>query len=754
MKIKCKLWARAIGRASLAVVALLALVTAAGCSDDEPSAGNAGSDPAGQVNFDEDLLHGGLVYVAEYSEADGFRLPLRTRMPVRFEIFGDTRFTVNTTDADGTTYLTGRHTGPFTAESEVLVMRAVNMMDSKDYRHFIVVVVNKDIAGGTASRSTSSNMTRAYGDILGMGTQSFEMLGNTKRAVLQSSRIPVDDQNLVTSQVLDLTEMFEITGESFRSSMESWALNAGLSFKGLGSIGKGEWKMSGCMNFGINKSVNTSDDFEYYLNVYKVVRGEIAYNMEEFEDMAASSRKDRVERAKTFMTYVSAGFIRDIMEVENSRMDTEEFYDTWGTDMINQAQLGGFKIYMYGRETNVYETTVAADASLDLRATKPQAPAGRQWYDIYRAKNSPYIGGNAAASYMNDEYYQASKRMSYSLAVGGNPSLGDDPDSWINGFESVDENVKWQPISYRRRSDSSSDTSKDVWCLYPIEDMGTNVINAVETIFKENNLSHKDSVILRNARANVEKITSAKQDYVERHLSHPANPTRLVLCDVLMKYDKDKQASGEPEPYVTTDPRDPSKKRIYYPMMANKYFDYKRSTEHQRGHAIDTNVDCFIVGAETGSHYWYYTLAHENDCEGLIDITFYDHNETDFVSHGDPASTATGLLNYAKTVRVKYYDAARYPNAQKITAFGIFDDHREVNNIIASTGGSELALDATGTEQNEWTSFWSGCYKHHDWPKYAFYHGGGSIPHGIYPAYTTKDLPISSVKNITHPQRY
>lgn len=732
-------------------IALAGMLTITACSDDDGPRLDP-DQPGEQVEFANDLLNGRLVYVAGYNDSEGFKVPIKANQPVNISICGESPFTIDRMSDNDGDYVVGSCREGLPEDVNVVVMRAENAIDPKDFRHFIVIVVDGDLGRKAESRSPSSNMTKSYGDFIGMGTQCFEMLGNTKRAVLQSSLIPIEDQNMVTSQVLDITEMFEVSGETFQSTMNSWAFNVGLSFKGLGKAGKENWgKMSGCINFGINKTTSTSDDFEYYMNVYKVVRGEIAYNMKEFEKMATGRKANQ---AATFLSYVSDGFISDIYEVENKNLVTDDFFTVWGTDMISQAQLGGFKIYMYGRETNTYETSVGVDASIELKGTKTQTPTERQWYDIYMAKNSPYLGGNISFSYQNDDYFQASKSTKYSLAVGGNPSLGDDPDRWINGFEVVDDNVKWQPISYRRHSDSAAPGSEEVWNLYPIEDMGTNVANAVESIFTGVELSHQDSLILSNARANILSIQNAKKDYVDRHLTAPKEATRLVLCDVMMKYDSDKQKSGKPEPFVAKDPRDASKLRTYYPMMANKFFDYRRSSEHQRGHAIDTNVDCFIVGAETGSHYWYYALAHEDDCTGIVDIHFYDHLEDYFVYRGDEASKGSGLLNYPKKVCVKYFDKGVHSSDQKITAFGIYDDHKEVNNIIASTGGSELAIEATESEYNKWVEFWSGAKDHHEWPKYAFYHGGGSIPHGIYVKYTTKNLPITSIKNVKHPDKY
>lgn len=742
-----KLFMKHCGLLFMAAIVISAIT---GCADnDEPdSVPDEGREPSELASFSSDLLNGGLVYVIDCTEAEGFDIPLKTNKPVEFTICDDSPFTIEKVTEEDGEHLVGHHIGAFSEKAHIMVVRADNLENPEEYRHFIAVVINRDMVVNKATRSNSSNMTSAYGDFMGMGTQCFQMVGNTTRSILQSSLIPIDDQNLVTSQVLDLTDMFEVSGESFHSSMTSWAANVGLSISK--SKGEGDLKKtySGCLNFGINGSVNTSEDFEYYMNIYKVVRGEMAYNMKEFENMAADSLEN-----KAFLSFVAKGFLRDILHVENAEFDTEEFFTTWGTDMISQAQLGGFKVYLCGRETNIYENSIGFDASLELKKTNPNKVDGSHtWFDIYSLKNSPHVGVSTGGSYQNDDYFASSKTMKYSKAFGGNPSFEEEPDKWIAGFEEMDNNVKWQPISYRR----NSDTSKDVWGLYPIEKMASNVINAVENRLQllKLELSKDDSVMLRNARANVASITNAKFDYIERHLTYPKEATRLVLCDVMMKYDEQCEASGKPEPFVAPDPRDASKLRTYYPMMANKFFDKKQKTEHRRGHAINTNIGCFKSGIGKGSHYWYYALAHEDDCQGIVDITFYDHLEDFFSYRGDPASKCSGLANYPKYVCVKYYDPGKYTSADKITAFGIFDDHKQVNNIIASTGGSELALEATESEYNNWVNFWKGAKDHHKWPKYAFYHGGGAIPHGIYVKYTTKTLPIERIKNVTHPKKY
>lgn len=747
----------------LSVALTAGLLTMTGCSDDDDPEYVEGSKPMEQVRFSDDLIHGGIIYHTEYTEAEGFDIPIKTLEPVSFKICNNSDFILKTiTDEDGRQHVIGSHDGAFDDDKEVLVVRGQSDKDPSNFRHFIVVVTNADKSNQVKAptRSNASNMARAYGDFMGFGTKCFNMVGNVTYSILQSSLIPVEDQNLVSAIEMDETDMFELSGETFLNTMNTWSFNAGLSFAGMKSLSK-DWKMKGCLDFEIGGKLNTSEDFEYYLNVYKVLRGEVTYNMKEFERMTTSKN---VENTKAFLHYVSSGFINDVLDRENEYFDTESFFDYWGTDMISQAQIGGFRIHVHQRETNIYENSIGFDASLELKGVQstPSDPSGgtgttdntKGWYDIYKAKNSPYMGGSIGGGYQSEEYFSATKQKTFAKSFGGNPSLESEPSKWIDGFNYQDNDVKWQPISYRRKSDSKLDS---LWNLYPIDQMAENVLTAIENIYAcvdTLKLNHNDSLILQNAHANVAKLREDRIDYISRNLRYPERGSRLVLCDVMMKYDKKVAQSGKPEPFVAKDPRNANKKRTYYPMMANKFFDKKKQTENQRGHAINTNVGCFIAGVPSGSHYWYYALAHEDDCTGIVDITFYDHLEDGFSYRGDPANMGSGLCNYPKKVCVKYFDSSRDVTSQKITAFGIFDDHKEVNNIIASTGGSELSLYATSSEEKYWNDFWKGAKDHHKWPRYAFYHGWSSIPHGIYVKYTTKDLPIKSIKNVTHPEKY
>lgn len=716
------------------------------CSSDDPESPN----PDTPADFSSDLLGGSMIFCVDYADMAELRCPVNATEPVSFEVLNDAPFSLESEEIDGVSYMVPIPHVDTVEPVNVVVARATGA-ESGDTRTFVLIVRNSpetdvEAAQMKARRSVSPSkrLLEVYGEFLGKGTLCFNQIGNTTRSILMYNTLPLDDENLLMAQGLDRVDMYEIEGETFKSTMESWSFNIGLSMSGIGQVGLGnKWSMSGSFNFGMDGSVATSDDYEYYMNLLKVERAEMKLNMTSFESMT----KANVKKASAFLGYVAPQFMEDIFASTDS-INTQTFFNQWGTDMIYQGLLGGYNIYLYGREENTYDHTLGVDVGLKLKGSKTTEPTGRSWYDIYMSKNSPYIGGEFNFGYSSEEYFKASKAQSYMRTVGGNPVSDNNAAKWIEGFENVDENLKWQLISYRRHSDEAAVQTDSVWLLYPTEMMAMNVINALETILKDKDLSDADRAIMANAADNVKKLGANKGAYIQRYLTVPKAKSRLVLCDVMMKNNNNRRKSGDPKPFVAADPRNPTKYRTYYPMMANKYFDSDRSNAKQRGRAIDTNDDCFLASAHGSSHYWYYCLAHEDDCDGIVDIQFYSDSHDYYVPRGSKASEHSGLCNYPRRVCVKYFDAgAGHKPEMKITAFGIWDKYDE--RIIATTGGSELRLNATESEFNAWKKFWTD----HKRTDVRFYEGGGAMPHYIYPCYSTKNLPVDKVSaaTVSHP---
>lgn len=716
------------------------------CNSDDPEPPNSDN----PTDFSSDLLGGTMIFCVDYADMAELRCPVNASEPVSFEVLNDAPFSLESEEIDGVSYMVPISHSAIMDPVNVVVARATGT-ETGDKRTFVLIVRNTTETAAEAARRTadrnsspSKRLLEVYGEFLGKGTLCFNQIGNTTRSILMYNTLPLDDENLLMAQGLDRVDMYEVEGETFKSTMESWSFDVGLSMGGIGKVGLGnKWSLSGSFNFGMEGSLATSDDYEYYMNLLKVERAEMKLNMTSFESMTKANAK----KASQFLGYVAPQFIEDIFASTDS-INTQTFFNQWGTDMIYQGLVGGYNVYLYGREENTYDHTLGVDVGVKLKGSKTSDPTGRTWYDIYKSKNSPYIGGEFNFGYSSEEYFKASKAQSLMRTVGGNPVSDNNAAKWIEGFEDVDENMKWQLISYRRHSDEAAVQKDDVWLLYPTESMAMNVVISLETILKDVELSDADRAILANAKANVHRLADNKGAYIQRYLTQPKPKTRLVLCDIMMKNNNNRRKSGDPKPFVAPDPRNPTKYRTYYPMMANKYFDSGRSSAKQRGRAIDTNDDCFLASGHGSSHYWYYCLAHEDDCDGIVDIQFYSDSHDYYVPRGSKASDHSGLCNYPRRVCVRYFDAgAGHKPEMKITAFGIWDEYDK--HIIATTGGSELRMSATESEFNIWKNFWTDYKKN----SVRFYEGGGVNPHFIYPCYSTKNLPIEKVSasTVSHP---
>ena len=129
-------------------------------------------------------------------------------------------------------------------------------------------------------------------------------------------------------------------------------------------------------------------------------------------------------------------------------------------------------------------------------------------------------------------------------------------------------------------------------------------------------MNEEDVKAYNNAASNVNALIEAKEDYLNAHAAGMTAKPRLVVADMIMKYGDNDHKNGQPQPFVGTDPRNASRKWIYYPMMANKYAPV------DRGYAFESSQDDYTVAVDTKDEYWYYAMASENDCDGIVEIQF------------------------------------------------------------------------------------------------------------------------------------
>lgn len=437
-------------------------------------------------------------------------------------------------------------------------------------------------------------------------------------------------------------------------------------------------------------------------------------------------------------------------------IDPTAFYDNWGTDVITQGSFGGYNIYIYGRKENVYEQSVGFDAQGKLQRSSPSAQ-GNTWIDIYKNAHSDYAESHFDVAYQNEDYEKASKAVSYQYSTGGDLAIND-PQKWLDGFNSDGTNSNWALIGYNVSSDDKTDS---ICRLYPIEQIVSEVAYIYDALIPEK--SPRDEEALRRLVNNYNVLVEAKEAYLDAKQVLPGPKTRLVLADMIVRSEANGHKNGTPEPFVAQDPNDQNNYLIYYPMMANS------NAPCDRGYAFESSQKVYVRGTDYDDKYWYYAMASAGDCQGIVDAVFCQKETAEdfdggkyYVARGVHANhELTGAVdnNY---LFVKYYDEAVDKDpSKKITAVG-FADYDNNDKIITSTGGSELRMNATQTEEERFNEFWDR--KNWDWyngqertsKNWSYLEGGLVTPHKFFVVYTTQDLPIErcNEKTVWQPKKW
>lgn len=739
-------------------LSLVLAVCFAGCTPRSDEDINPPSSP--EQDYLDDIVHGKLFHIIDVDSMDSFKLALNTIDGVSLSVSDNDHYGVETRIIDGVQYVVPTKLGAEQVRACEVVKLKVALDDQPEKARNILLVFRKNIAN-----TSSEPLLSCYSEYLGKGTRSYERISNTTRSVLLYDYIEDLDENYLTvNSTLNSLKMLEYSGSDYEETMTTWAFNVGASFKHTrpgvftndNVIVSAELPqpktpvktrktsvLSGSFNFGMSGSLNTSLAYEYYMNLYLVKKAEIALNMTRFEYSDNNENPDL-----SLFSILSEDFVQQVCNVSSSSFNATQFFDDWGTDVITQAVFGGYNLYIYGRTENAYENSVGFDACAELKRTKPAVTASHSWIDVYKNNHSDYASGNFDVEYMNDDYHEASKAVEVSMTVGGN-MVDNDAQAWLDGFNNSSESDKWALIGYRRVSDEqvAGNPEDSVSLLYPIETLAHDMVSAYYLNFKDE-MSESDINAYNNAADNVNALINAKEQYLNSHAQQMTPKPRLVVADMIMLYGENGHKNGDPKPFIGTDPRNASRKWIYYPIMANKY------APCDNGYALETSQDDYTVAVDTNDEYWYYALASETDCDGIVELQFEKEGSKDveyFVKRGDCSHESSNDTNTSNYLWVKYFDPAQYNASQKITAVGFYDKDDKV--IIANTGGSELKRNASESEVNEWNSFWSDREQNTK-----LWNEGGIDIHSnhIYPVFVRKDLPIERMTeaNVCHPLKW
>lgn len=643
------------------------------------------------------------------------------------------------------------------------------------------------------TRATDTNgKEKVYERYIGGSVHYFGKPGATVNTIISYDQVKLFGDTLMREDNPTPKEFHvEYSGTSFEETAQSFSVNVGLSSKKTREIGfnraqivngalevvtpnilsdEDEFGMmldalmgsvtrtytvakSRTLDFGIAGTFDTSESYEYYINMYRAQLADVHMDMGRFETDANGHIPD----IQLLWTITNPAFCKAIAAVNDTSatgFNAKDFYDRWGTDIITQARFGGGYYYIYGRKENTYEQTVDIDAMASFRKAYPNTDAMSNehtgdWVKIFQAKNSDYVSREISATYNNSHYSEASKAQIYELSLGGNLHNASDVATWMKGF---DDPANWDLLSYHVSSDiTPADGSDGGPYLYPIDQYIQNMAIGYFLSLEDKDRLPLDEAVANKWLAVASRLAEKRCEYIANASSYVYPRSRLVVADFFMKKSDDGHRKDDPKTLILFDEKD-QQYRIYYPMMVNQF---QTDDERNWGYALETSGSPYNVIGNDADHYWYYSLAYEEDCTGLTDVDFANKKPSDdYFKRGDDSYHGEMGINFSpRYTWVKYFNSKRDDPSQKITAIGLTVDGK-VDHVFSSTGGSELHPKSDSYDKAEWLEGWrQNADRSHI--KHKWNDGGWWVQNWKFAPIMRRDtLPIRNIKNIVHPKKW
>ena len=719
----------------------------------------------------KDIMDGKLLFRLDANNLDQYHIPVSTLRNLDFEYQSD-YYEFKQEVVNGTRYIIPVAKAEQPDYAHIVKLKA-SLKDEPERTRVVFLVFYKD----DVNTRSLSGLDSEYSSVLGKGTNSFGKLGNTTQSVLLYDAIKHLSETHISANPSYSEKFISLNCQDKEETFTNWSLDVGVdvqktfrkkyidtlsTFGGMVST-KEKQKIKAKLNIsadlGIDQSVKEAKDYEFSLNIAKAHCYEIDMNMSRYQSDGNNNEIDT-----TLITLVNPDFLEQL-KVDSTKFDAVKFLDTWGTDVITRGAFGASWVYIYGRKQNIYETSQNYDAHVGVSVTHPQNVEIQKMAQVFAMKIAGIDGTQVDAkySYMKENYQETTKSLTAKLTYGGHLGKSD----WSEFTNGIEQNsALWTLMSYKLSSDTETEAEKDEGHkIYPIEDLAFNLLDMLIIRHSKKEASGDQLKLLKNYIANVNAISEAKPDYIDKNSLVVEKRSDMFLVDVMMKTGKNGKQKGEPKPFCAKDYR--GEWRMYYPMMANAYSPVKGDIYY----ALETSQDEYNVAIDRSDHYWYYALASERDCNyGLVDIDFVHEKDipTGYFKRGECARTDIGLSVAKHYVVVKPLDegdstAVANKKNTRLTSFGIQD--ADTKKIIASTGGSELRANAYQSEITEFEKFWTvnasstiekDSIKLHDGKDHYFYKGGGIHYHQLQPVISRKKLHINrgTTDQVWHPKRW
>ena len=808
---------------ALAMVCMTTLAGLTACTDknDNPSANPASSEVL--QGGARDIMNGRLFKVISIDTLDRCRLAVAALTNVDVKATAPSAsFAAQITEIGGQRYVTLTQKQEM-ANGVELVNLQVTPKNAPDHARNVLLVFrdpSKPVVDDDgevifeaktsqvhASRRAAGVPSSVYSQILGHGTNCFGAVGNTQSTIFLFDKFSQLGQNYFeVNEQAGSGRSFQISKSDYTNTMEDWTAAIGINFKAtrtkiistplrkgflsfLNKKKKVVWQ--GTVNVDLAGSSTNVNDYEYQMSVYQVKKGDAILNMNKFNFI---DKSPTAKKWSTLLEIIDEDFIDEACLTDSMDFDTKLFFDTWGTDIITQGTFGGHYTYLYARKHGIWENAIDIDVKANLKRTKPT------WMNALTGTAPDGWTADVDATYARDDYQELSGSWESVTYEGGGDSF-ESPEKWAQGFS---DTKNWRLISYRMATDNSfgvenynfEDDESDY--TYPIEKLIINIIAGWVKIQQETGveLSSDDMAALNNAVACANRLVEDRDIYVlsRGRVSDPSGT--LLLADLQVVYETGNHKDQNLGPRIMADPW--GTKRIYYPVMANKYF-YNKS---HIGYPLNF-YQAPVVSSANSYYYLYYAIDTEHYTKGLVDVTFKGGKEDGkWKSESYYPSGEQGNSNYGEGIYVRQYEPQIHKAEDRIAACGLLWIHANKeqpytvfnhaysdfeHKIIGSTGGAELSPVATVAQQQEWEERWNiANYSDEKWQKndtynnwYGFRFSRLSHDDGIYMyqciigkitgpvdgLYTTtqdflflipnrKPVYVSSLKNITQPKNW
>ena len=154
---------------------------------------------------------------------------------------------------------------------------------------------------------------------------------------------------------------------------------------------------------------------------------------------------------------------------------------------------------------------------------------------------------------MKENYQETTKSLTAKLTYGGH--LG--KSEWSEFTNGIEQNsALWTLMSYKLSSDTETEAEKDEGHkIYPIEDLAFNLLDMLIIRHSKKEASGDQLKLLKNYIANVNAISEAKPDYIEKNSIPVEKRSDMFLVDVMMKAGKNGKEEGDPKPFCAQDYR-------------------------------------------------------------------------------------------------------------------------------------------------------------------------------------------------------